>query len=88
MMSINAMHHQHLVSFHHVHVYRDCIDEDYIKTLFASTGGGVQNFRFFQYVSFTLHVFVMYMYLLNSLIFVWKYNQNLDFIHMEIIPSS
>ena len=30
--------------------YRDCIDEDYIKTLFASTGGAVQNFRFFQYV--------------------------------------
>lgn len=31
-------------------LFRDCIDEDYIKTLFASTGGGVQNFRFFQYV--------------------------------------
>ena len=33
-----------------ISLFRDCIDEDYIKTLFASTGGGVQNFRFFQYV--------------------------------------
>jgi len=26
----------------------DCVDEEYIKTLFASTGGAVHNFRFFQ----------------------------------------
>ena len=28
--------------------HRDVVDEEYIKTLFASTGGAVQNFRFFQ----------------------------------------
>ena len=28
--------------------HSEVIDEDYIKTLFASTGGTVVNFRFFQ----------------------------------------
>ena len=31
-----------------IFIFRDVVDEEYIKTLFASTGGEVVNFRFFQ----------------------------------------
>lgn len=29
-------------------MYRECVDEEFIKRLFTSSGGTVENFRFFQ----------------------------------------
>ena len=41
---------------------REGVDEEFIRSLFSSTGGTVQNFRFFQYVQIFLLITLQFVF--------------------------
>ena len=53
-----------------IFLYSDGITEEYLRSLFTSTGGNVVNFRFFQLVISSL-VCITFSFSLLEMIYVW-----------------